>query len=106
MNDFKRKLAWKLNWYRHSELEGAMLLGRALRAATDPALIRSLTRHCADEARHSLLWSETIATLQLPYVRIFRSYQSFYAADGAMPSTLAEVLALTHVFEHRVDATF
>ncbi len=101
-----RNLAWKLNWFRHSELEGALLLGRIVRAADDPRLIASLTRHCADEARHAWMWARTIAELRLPMVQIFRSYQSLYWREGAMPSRVVEVLALTHVFEQRVDKQF
>ena len=101
-----RALTWLLNWYRQSELEGALLLGRMVRHAQDPKVIAELTRHAADEARHAWLWQRTITQLDLPAVRIFRSYQSFYAADGATPQTLADVLALTHVFERRVDQEF
>jgi hypothetical protein len=101
-----RNLAWKLNWYRHSELEGALLLGKVLRAADDPQLILSLTRHCADEARHAWLWAKTIDDLGLATVQIHRSYQSLYFRRGTMPTSLAEVLALTHVFEQRVDWQF
>ena len=32
----RRALAWLLNWYRQSELEGALLLGRMVRYADDP----------------------------------------------------------------------
>src|SRR5438034_5641558 len=103
----RRNLAWKLHWYRHSELEGALLLGRMVRQAGDGDLVLSLTRHCADEARHAFLWARTIAELQLPTIQIFRSYQSFYVRDGgAMPTTLCDVLALTHIFEQRVDREF
>ena len=28
-----RSLTWKLNWYRQSELEGALLLGKMIRTA-------------------------------------------------------------------------
>jgi hypothetical protein len=104
--DSIRNLAWRLNWYRHSELEGALLLGRVVRAAADPQLVLSLTRHCADEARHAWLWARTIAELKLHTVQIFRSYQSFYLRPGSMPASLPEVLALTHVFEKRVDWKF
>ena len=69
-------------------------------------MVGELTRHAADEARHAWLWQKTIAQLQLAPVRIHRSYQSFYASEGAAPQRLAEVLALTHVFEHRVDREF
>lgn len=98
-----RALAWRLHWYRQSELEGALLLGRMVRLASDEQLCLRLTQHCADEARHSLLWSRTIERLRLPYVRIFRSYQSFY---GHVPTTLAEVLAFTQIFERRVHKQF
>jgi len=102
----QRALAWLLNWYRQSELEGALLLGRMVRYTDDPDVLSELTRHAADEARHAWLWQKTIAHLQLAPVRIHRSYQSFYATDGAAPQRLAEVLALTHVFEQRVDREF
>jgi tRNA isopentenyl-2-thiomethyl-A-37 hydroxylase MiaE len=101
-----RALAWLLNWYRQSELEGALLLGRMVRYADDPTVVGELTRHAADEARHSWLWQKTLTRLQLAPVRIHRSYQSFYASEGAVPQRLAEVLALTHVFERRVDREF
>jgi hypothetical protein len=102
----RRALAWLLNWYRQSELEGALLLGRMVRHAQDPFVVAQLTRHAADEARHAWLWQRTITQLNLPAVRILRSYQSFYADGGVMPQGLPEVLALTHVFEHRVDVEF
>lgn len=101
-----RSLAWRLNWYRHSELEGAMLLGRVTRHATDPYLIHQLTRHAADEARHAWLWARAIDAAGLPTVRIYRSYQSFYREELVLPRSLCEVLALTHVFEQRVERQF
>jgi hypothetical protein len=104
--NLRRSLAWKLHWYRQSELEGALLLGRLVRLAADDQLCQRLTRHCADEARHSQLWSETIAELELPHVRIARSYQSLYLEEGGAPSTLVEVLAFTQVFERRVHKQF
>ena len=101
-----RSLAWRLNWYRHSELEGAMLLGRVTRHATDPYLIHQLTRHAAEEARHAWLWARAIDAAGLPTVRIYRSYQSFYREELAVPRSLCDVLALTHVFEQRVERQF
>ncbi len=46
-------LAWKLNWYRQSELEGALILGKLVRVVDCPELVLRLTEHCADEARHA-----------------------------------------------------
>jgi hypothetical protein len=102
----RRSLYWRLNWYRQSELEGALLLGRMVRHVRDPYLVGRLTRHCADEARHAWLWTRTLDTLGLPSVRIRRSYQSFYLDEISAPRTMTEVLALTHIFEHRVDRHF
>ena len=101
-----RNLAWRLSWYRQSELEGALLLGRMVRQASDPYLIARLTRHCADEARHAWLWERTLARLDLVAVRIFRSYQSLYLDHAGAPASLEDVLAMTHVFEHRVHHRF
>ena len=101
-----RSLTWRVNWYRYSEIEGAMLLGRCIRHATDPYLVRELTRHAAEEARHSWLWTRAIDAAGLATVRIHRSYQSFYRDELAAPRSLMELLALTHVFEHRVEQAF
>jgi hypothetical protein len=104
--DTERNLCWKLNWYRHSELEGALLLGRLVRLATEPTLVCHLTRHCADEARHAWMWQQALTTMGLKTIRITRSYQSFYMDASGPPHNLAEVLALTHIFEQRVDRQF
>ena len=101
-----RSVAWRVNWYRQSELEGALLLGRMIRHVTDPYLVGRLTRHSADEARHAWLWARTLEKLDLPVVQIRRSYQSLYLEEIPAPRGLAAVLALTHVFEHRVDRHF
>jgi hypothetical protein len=106
MNTATRNLAWKLNWFRQSELEGALLLGRMVGAVHDGKLAMRLTRHCAEEAHHSRLWAEVIETLHLPHVRIFRSYQSFYLEKSGPPATLLEVLCFTQIFERRVHRRF
>ena len=102
----ERSLCWRLNWYRQSELDGALLLGRMVRHVHDPYLVHQLTKHCADEARHAWLWQRALKTLSFRSVRIHRSYQSFYLDEMATPRGLTEVLALTHVFEHRVHRHF
>lgn len=101
-----RNLAWKLNWFRQSELEGALLLGRLVGAVEERPLAARLTRHCAEEAEHSRVWAAVIAELDLPHVRIFRSYQSFYLRHCGPPASLLEVLCFTQVFERRVHTRF
>lgn len=102
----RRNLAWKLNWFRQSELEGALLLGRLVGTVEDRELAARLTKHAAEEAEHSRLWSEAITELSLPHVRIFRSYQSFYVGHGGTPASLMEVLCFTQIFERRVHQRF
>lgn len=106
MNPATRNLAWKLNWYRQSELEGALLLGRMVGTVEDGHLAARLTSHCAEEAGHSRLWSEVISELDLPHIRIFQSYQSFYLRECGPPSTLLDVLCFTQIFERRVHRRF
>jgi hypothetical protein len=101
-----KRLAWKFNWFRQSELDGALLLGRMIGTVSDRDLAGRLTRHCAEEAEHSRLWAGVIAGLDLPHVRIFRSYQSFYLSHTGPPGSLLEVLSFTQVFERRVHRRF
>lgn len=103
---YQRNLAWKLNWYRQSELEGSLLLGRMVGTVQDGRLCEELTRHAAEEAEHSRLWEEAIRALALPHIRIFRSYQSFYLHHTGPPGSLLEVLCFTHIFERRVHRRF
>lgn len=102
----QRNLAWKLNWWRQSELEGALLLGRMVGMAEDGELAAKLVRHSAEEAEHSRMWADVLAELELPHIRIFRSYQSFYLQHSGPPGRLLEVLAFTRIFELRVHARF
>jgi rubrerythrin len=106
MNLATRNLAWKLNWFRQSELEGALLLGRMVGTVESRDIALRLTRHSAEEAEHSRLWAEVIDELDLPHIRIFRSYQSFYLQQSGPPATLLEVLSFTQVFERRVHRRF
>ena len=54
---------WVLNFYRNSELHGALLMGRLARTLTDTGLLVHVTRHCATEARHAAMLSETLAAI-------------------------------------------
>jgi len=102
----RRSLAWRLNWYRQSELEQALLLGQIVHLADDAYLIGRLTKHCADEARHARLWERTLLRLDLPPIRIIKSYQSFFVNYVNAPGSIAEVLAFTHVVEARARRQF
>lgn len=106
MSESIRNLTWKLNWWRQSELEGALLLGRMVGLSDSAQLCLQLTRHCSDEAAHSLIWAETLRELNLPYIEIRKSYQSFFLRHTGLPASLLEVLAFTQIFERRVHRRF
>src|ERR687889_250668 len=97
---------WLLSYYRESELAGALLMGRLARETDDDELRVNLTQHCAEEAQHAWLWTETIRKVGGMPRRVSETYQSrYYAALGA-PTSMLEVLALTQVFERRVMRHF
>lgn len=104
--DTTLNLAIKLNWYRQSELEGSLMLGRITGRVSDPHLIARLTKHCAEEAEHALIWTKTITALGLPMLRIRRSFQSFYLNHGSAPASVLEVLCFTQIFERSVHRRF
>jgi hypothetical protein len=101
-----RSLGWKLNWFRQSELEGALLLGKMVRTVSDAWLVEQLTQHCSEEASHSHRWGRVIRELGLPTIRIIRSYQSFYLEKSGYPTHLLDVLCFTQIFERRVHQRF
>ena len=52
-----------LNFYRASELQGGLILGRLVEHVRDPELILRLTEHSAEEVMHAQLWTETIVAV-------------------------------------------
>ena len=52
---------WLLNFYRNSELHGALLMGKLARTIGTRDVVVHLTRHCATEARHAAMLSEAVA---------------------------------------------
>ena len=51
---------WLLNFYRNSELHGALLMGRLARTLSESSLLLHATKHCATEAHHAALLLEAI----------------------------------------------
>lgn len=97
---------WLLSYYRESELAGALLMGRLARETDDDELRIRLTEHCAEEASHAWVWTETILRVGGTPRRVSETYQSRYHAAVGNPSNLLEVLALTQIFERRVVRHF
>jgi hypothetical protein len=98
--------AWLLNFYRNSELHGALLMGRLARTVTDPDVLVPATRHCATEARHAAMLSETLRAVGAAIDPRIQTVQEHYAARGGVPSALIDVLVLSEVLERRVLATY
>jgi len=105
MDATEREL-WLLNFYRNSELHGALLMGRLARSLGDRDLLVHTTRHCATEARHAAILSETIAALGGGIDPRVATVQEHYSAQGGVPTALADLLVLSEVLEKRVLATY
>jgi bacterioferritin (cytochrome b1) len=97
---------WVLNLYRNSELQGALLMGRLGRTLTDSDLLLHVTRHCATEARHAAMLSETIVGLGGSIDPHVITVQEHYSAKGGVPASLVDLLVLSEILERRVLATY
>ena len=97
---------WILSYYRESELAGSLVMGRLARETDDDELRVQLTEHCAEEAHHAWLWTETILKVGGTPKRVAETYQTRYYAEIGTPTSLLEILVLTQVFERRVIRHF
>lgn len=105
MDTTEREL-WILNFYRNSELHGALLMGRLARTLPDSELLLRTTQHCATEARHAAMLSEAIAELGGRIDPHVPTVQERYSARGGIPTALVDLLVLSEVLEHRVLHTY
>ncbi len=97
---------WILSYYRASELAGALVMGRLAAQTDDDDLRVNLTEHCAEEANHAWLWTQTILEVGGTPRRVSETYQDRYCKAIGPPTTVLDVLALTQVFERRVVKHF
>ena len=97
---------WTLNFYRNSELHGALFMGRLARTLTDTSLLAHATRHCATEAHHAALLSEAIEAMHGRIDPRVKTVQEHYSARGGIPSALVDLLVLSEVLEKRVLASY
>lgn len=96
---------WLLNFYRNSELHGALLMGRLARSVSDPELIVNFTRHCATEAHHATLLSDLLQSLGASFQSTI-TVQEAYAEQGGVPKQIADLLVVSEVLEKRVLKTY
>ena len=104
--EISENVLWILSDYRESELAGGLVMGRLARETDDDDLRVHLTEHCAEEAHHAWLWTETILKVGGTPKRVAETYQTRYYAEIGMPASLLEILTLTQVFERRVIRHF
>lgn len=97
---------WTLNFYRNSELHGALLMGRLARTLPDSALLGHATRHCATEAHHAAMLTGAIEALHGTIDPHVKTVQEHYSAKGGIPSSVIDLLVLSEVLEKRVLATY
>ncbi len=97
---------WLLSYYRAAELQGAGLLQRLLRKTDDPELQIKLTHHLADEARHAWMWTELISELGGVPAAIHKGYQQRLRRHVGIPSSVLDLLALTHIVEERAQQRY
>ncbi|HEV3484298.1 MAG TPA: ferritin-like domain-containing protein [Vicinamibacterales bacterium] len=95
-----------MNFYRNSELHGALLMGRLARTVAEADVIVPATRHCATEARHAAMLSEVIAALGGRIDPHVETVQQRYSTAGGIPTALVDVLVLSEVLERRVLVTY
>ncbi len=104
--DTTEREIWILNFYRNSELHGALLMGRLARTLSDTQLLVNVTKHCATEARHAAILTEAIAELGGTIDPHVVTVQERYSAKGGVPTALVDLLVLSEVLEHRVLDTY
>lgn len=97
---------WLLNFYRNSELHGALLMGRLARTVADADVLGPATRHCATEARHAAILTETLRALGARIDPQIETIQQHYAAHGGVPTSLVDILVLSEILERRVLASY
>jgi bacterioferritin (cytochrome b1) len=97
---------WLLNFYRNSELHGALLMGRLARSYRDAELVTNLSHHCSTEARHAAMLAEALAELDAPVDPDVGTIQAHYGDAGGIPTALTDLLVLSEVLEKRVLASY
>ena len=97
---------WLVNFYRNSELHGALLMGRLARTVSGDGLLVEMTAHCATEARHAAMLSRAIAAAGGRLDPGISPIQERYAAEGGVPGALVDILVLSETLEVRVRDSY
>jgi len=95
-----------INRYAAAELAGALLLGKMARKVKELDVVNNLTKHCMEEARHSMVWYDLIKRLNIPLIEVHDDEGENYFSHIGKAGTIIDFLAFTQVFELRVPAHF
>ena len=93
-----------LNFYRASELHGALIVGQFVRRTSDPSLIVGLTRLSARKLAYSQQLAERIVSLGRVPATVRATYQDLLAEFAGAPVTLVEVLVMTQCVDRLLRA--
>jgi hypothetical protein len=96
---------WVINYYRSSEIRGALFFGRVARIVRGPLQV-DVTHHFADEANHANYWTQCLDDLGYTPSRQTKGYQDQYLEVVGLPASLMEVMAITLVFEKRAISLY
>lgn len=102
MDQLKDNERWVINFYRHSEITGALFFGRLAQYISDPVIKYDLTKHFSDESLHAWYWEDCLHQLGTHSQRSIGSYQDEYFTAIGVPTNMMEILAITQIFESRV----
>ena len=97
---------WLVSFYRASEITGAMFFGRVAKMLKPGPTQADLTQHFADEAKHSVWFTEAMESLNVKPVKMQFAYQDDYLVTAGPPINYMEVLSITQVFEKRILNTY
>jgi hypothetical protein len=92
---------WLLSFYRVSEIQGALFFGRLANRLEPGPIQMDMTRHFADESQHARYWTDCIQSLGRTPLRLKGAYQDKYSKTVGIPTSMMQILAITHVFEER-----
>ena len=95
-----------LNFYRATELHGAVIAAQMARRTSDPRLIINLTQCSAEQILHSARLGELIIRLGGSPAPVRATYQDLLAGFTGAPVTIVEILVMTQTVERFMAAHF
>jgi len=94
------------SYYRDAEIRGAALLMKMMARIKDPEAQVLFTRHIDDETRHAWLWTKRIKDEGGLPVAVPDGYQRRLGKALGIPSSMADLFALTVVAEERAQQRY